>query len=83
MGSLELIVSGAVRVCFSCIYSRFLGFRLAIGATAYSKMTNHSLAGLDDLTCGLSHDPDGPWWQRTPSLWWGEYWVPRGRWIND
>ena len=75
-GSLELssrnIVSGAVRVCFACIYSLFLGFGLAIGATAYSKLTNHSLAGSDDLTCGLSHDPHGPWWQRTPSLWWGK-----------
>ncbi len=76
MGSLELssrnIVSGAVRVCFSCIYSLFLGFGLAIGATAYSKLTNRSLAGSDDLSCGLSHDPNGPWWQRTPPLWWGE-----------
>ncbi|KAI0708738.1 hypothetical protein C8T65DRAFT_779756 [Cerioporus squamosus] len=80
MGSLELssrnIVSGAVRVCFSCIYSLFLGFGLAIGATAYSKLTNHSLAGTDDLTCGLSHDPAGPWWQRTPSLWWAFLTVP-------
>ncbi|KAL7278313.1 hypothetical protein ACG7TL_008289 [Trametes sanguinea] len=76
-GSLELssrnIVSGAVRVCFSCIYSLFLGFGLAIGATAYSKLSHQTLAGSDDLTCGLSHDPNGPWWQRTPSLWWG--WV--------
>ena len=75
-GSLELssrnIVSGAVRVCFACIYSLFLGFGLAIGATAFSKLTNHSLAGSNDLTCGLSHDPHGPWWQRTPSLWWGK-----------
>ncbi|EIW52517.1 DUF1212-domain-containing protein [Trametes versicolor FP-101664 SS1] len=79
-GSLELssrnIVSGAVRVCFSCIYSLFLGFGLAIGATAYSKISHHSLAGSDDLTCGLSHDPDGPWWQRTPSLWWAFLTVP-------
>lgn len=75
-GSLELssrnIVSGAVRVCFACIYSLFLGFGLAIGATAYSKLADHSLAGSDDLTCGSSHDPNGPWWQRTPPLWWGE-----------
>ncbi|RDX46358.1 DUF1212-domain-containing protein [Lentinus brumalis] len=80
MGSLELssrnIVSGAVRVCFSCIYSLFLGFGLAIGATAYSKLTNRSLAGSDDLSCGLSHDPNGPWWQRTPPLWWAFLTVP-------
>ncbi|KAI0750391.1 hypothetical protein C8Q74DRAFT_1211863 [Fomes fomentarius] len=79
-GSLELssrnIVSGAVRVCFSCIYSLFLGFGLAIGATAYSKLTNHRLAGSDDLTCSVSHDPDGPWWQQTPSLWWAFLSVP-------
>ncbi|KAI0643470.1 DUF1212-domain-containing protein [Trametes meyenii] len=79
-GSLELssrnIVSGAVRVCFSCIYSLFLGFGLAIGATAYSKLTHQSLAGSDDLTCGMSHDPNGPWWQRTPSLWWAFLTVP-------
>ncbi|PIL34619.1 hypothetical protein GSI_03398 [Ganoderma sinense ZZ0214-1] len=79
-GSLELssrnIVSGAVRVCFACIYSLFLGFGLAIGATAFSKLTNHSLAGSNDLTCGLSHDPHGPWWQRTPSLWWAFLTVP-------
>ncbi|KAH9940072.1 uncharacterized protein BXZ73DRAFT_99073 [Epithele typhae] len=79
-GSLELtsrnIVSGAVRVCFACIYSLFLGFGLAIGATAYSKLTNHRLAGSDDLTCGSSHDPDGPWWQRTAPLWWAFLTVP-------
>ncbi|KAH9895599.1 DUF1212-domain-containing protein [Cubamyces lactineus] len=79
-GSLELssrnIVSGAVRVCFSCIYSLFLGFGLAIGATAYSKLTHQTLAGSDDLTCGISHDPHGPWWQRTPSLWWAFLTVP-------
>ncbi|KAI9060774.1 DUF1212-domain-containing protein [Trametes sanguinea] len=79
-GSLELssrnIVSGAVRVCFSCIYSLFLGFGLAIGATAYSKLSHQTLAGSDDLTCGLSHDPNGPWWQRTPSLWWAFLTVP-------
>ena len=67
MGSRELIVSGAVRVCFSCICSLFLGFGLAIGTTAYWKMTNHMLAGSDDLTRGLRHDSDGPRWQGTPS----------------
>ncbi|PCH39674.1 DUF1212-domain-containing protein, partial [Wolfiporia cocos MD-104 SS10] len=79
-GSLELasrnIVSGAVRVCFSIIYSLFLGFGLSIGATAYSKITQHRLAGADDLTCQSSHHPDGPWYQQTPSLWWAFLTVP-------
>ncbi|GBE85956.1 Pheromone-regulated membrane protein [Sparassis crispa] len=80
-GSLELatrnIVSGAVRVCFSFIYSLFLGFGLAIGATAFSKITHQdSLPGENDLTCSRSHNPDGPWWQQTPSLWWAFLTVP-------
>ncbi|KAF9810817.1 hypothetical protein IEO21_06797 [Rhodonia placenta] len=79
-GSLELasrnIVSGAVRVCFSIIYSLFLGFGLSIGATAYSKITHHPLAGANDLTCNNSHDPNGPWYQQTPSLWWAFLTVP-------
>ncbi|KAI0942559.1 hypothetical protein AcW1_003155 [Taiwanofungus camphoratus] len=78
-GSLELssrnIVSGAVRVCFSLIYSLFLGFGLAIGATAYSKLTHHTLRA-DDLTCAYTHNPHGPWYQRTPSLWWAFLTVP-------
>jgi len=79
-GSLELasrnIVSGAVRVCFSIIYSLFLGFGLSIGATVYSKLTHHTLAGTDDLSCQSSHDPSGAWWQRTPSVWWAFLTVP-------
>ncbi|KAI0753996.1 hypothetical protein C8Q80DRAFT_1216283 [Daedaleopsis nitida] len=79
-GSLELssrnIVSGAVRVCYACIYSLFLGFGLAIGATAYTKFTSHRLGGTNDLQCDMSHDPNGPWWQRTPSLWWAFLTVP-------
>lgn len=80
-GSLELatrnIVSGAVRVCFSLIYSLFLGFGLAIGATAFQKMTHRPhLPGSDDLSCTSSHRSDGPWWQKTPSLWWAFLTVP-------
>ncbi|KAH9840878.1 uncharacterized protein C8Q71DRAFT_702019 [Rhodofomes roseus] len=79
-GSLELasrnIVSGAVRVCFSIIYSLFLGFGLSIGATVYSKITHHTLAGTDDLSCQSSHNPTGPWWQQTPSTWWAFLTVP-------
>ncbi|OCH92004.1 DUF1212-domain-containing protein [Obba rivulosa] len=79
-GSLELssrnIVSGAVRVCFSLIYSLFLGFGLAIGATAYTRLTHHRLSGADDISCSVSHNPNGPWWQRTPSVWWAFLTVP-------
>ncbi|KZT05711.1 DUF1212-domain-containing protein [Laetiporus sulphureus 93-53] len=79
-GSLELssrnLVSGAVRVCFSIIYSLFLGFGLSIGATIYSKMTHHTLAGSDDLTCNQSHPAGGPWYQITPSEWWAFLTVP-------
>ncbi|CCM05223.1 uncharacterized protein FIBRA_07433 [Fibroporia radiculosa] len=79
-GSLELasrnIVSGAVRVCFSLIYSLFLGFGLSIGATAYTRITHHTFTAADDLTCNKSHDPNGPWYQRTPSLWWAFLTVP-------
>ena len=66
------LVSGAVRVCFSLIYSLFLGFGLAIGATAYSRLSGHALRGQDDLMCSSTHHPGGPWWQRTPSVKWGE-----------
>lgn len=76
-GSLELsshnIVSGAVRVCFSVIYSLFLGFGLAIGSSAFTKITKHELPGQDDVSCSLSHRSDGPWWQRTPSVTWGTF----------
>ncbi|KAI0338796.1 DUF1212-domain-containing protein [Trametopsis cervina] len=79
-GSLELsshnIVSGAVRVCFSVIYSLFLGFGLAIGSSAFSKISNHPLQNSDDLTCALSHPPGAPWYQQTPSLWWAFLTVP-------
>ncbi|EKM50983.1 uncharacterized protein PHACADRAFT_128612 [Phanerochaete carnosa HHB-10118-sp] len=79
-GSLELsshnIVSGAVRVCFSVIYSLFLGFGLAIGSSAFTKITRHDLPGQDDVSCSLSHRSDGPWWQRTPSVEWAFLTVP-------
>ncbi|KIP04642.1 hypothetical protein PHLGIDRAFT_109285 [Phlebiopsis gigantea 11061_1 CR5-6] len=79
-GSLELsshnIVSGAVRVCFSVIYSLFLGFGLAIGSSAWTKISHHDLPGQDDVSCSLSHRADGPWWQRTPSIKWAFLTVP-------
>ncbi|KAF8495064.1 hypothetical protein JB92DRAFT_2748208 [Gautieria morchelliformis] len=79
-GSLELasrqIISGAVRTCFAVIYSLFLGFGLAMGADVYSRMTGLSVVGPDDFTCGSSHKSDGPWWQRTVSIWWAFLCVP-------
>lgn len=76
LGALELtsrsIVSGAVRLCYAAVYSLFLGFGLAIGAEVYQKMVGRSIVGSQDFSCQMSHDPDGPWWQRTPSLYWGE-----------
>ena len=74
MGSLELssrnIVSGAVRVCFSCIYSLFLGFGLAIGAELYERMVGKKIVGPEDYACAETHS-NAPWYQQTPSLWWG------------
>jgi hypothetical protein len=74
-GSLEIssrnIVSGAVRLCYALMYSLFLGFGLAIGAEVYEKMFTTTVVGPEDYSCGQSHDPFGPWWQRTPSLHFG------------
>ncbi|KAK0459199.1 DUF1212-domain-containing protein [Desarmillaria tabescens] len=73
-GSLELmsrnLVAGSVRMFYAVIYSLFLGFGLSIGAEAYEKITSHSVVGVTDYKCALSHDPEGPWWQRTPSGYW-------------
>ncbi|KAH7919249.1 DUF1212-domain-containing protein [Leucogyrophana mollusca] len=79
-GSLELssrsLVAGAVRLCFALMYSLFLGFGLAIGAELYQKMLGETVIGATDYTCRDSHDPAGPWWQRTPSLYWAFLTVP-------
>ncbi|KAL4061818.1 hypothetical protein V8B97DRAFT_648494 [Scleroderma yunnanense] len=79
-GSLELcsrsLVAGAVRLCFALMYSLFLGFGLAIGAEVYSKLVGKAIVGPTDYACVVSHDPAGPWWQRTPSLWWAFLTVP-------
>jgi hypothetical protein len=76
VGALELtsrsIVSGAVRLCFAMVYSLFLGFGLAIGSEVYQKMTGKTIVGSQDYSCALSHNPNGPWWQKTPRLHWGE-----------
>ncbi|KAJ7745266.1 DUF1212-domain-containing protein [Mycena olivaceomarginata] len=75
-GSLEImsrnIVAGSVRMCYAVVYSLFLGFGLAIGAEAYEKITSKTIIGSTDYSCSISHDAHGPWYQRTPSLYWGE-----------
>jgi hypothetical protein len=58
------------------MYSLFLGFGLAIGAELYQTMLSKPLLGGTDYMCTSSHDPEGGWWQRTPSLWWAFLTVP-------
>ncbi|KAJ7279399.1 hypothetical protein C8J57DRAFT_1058947 [Mycena rebaudengoi] len=80
VGSLEVIsrniVAGSVRMCYAVVYSLSLGFGLAMGAEAYEKIVGRSIVGPTDYTCSLSHDADGPWYQRTPSLSWTFLTVP-------
>ncbi|OAX39469.1 DUF1212-domain-containing protein [Rhizopogon vinicolor AM-OR11-026] len=79
-GSLELssrsLVAGSVRLCYALMYSLFLGFGLSIGAELYQTVGGHGIYGATDYSCGESHSSDGPWWQRTPSLWWAFLTVP-------
>ncbi|KAJ7860246.1 hypothetical protein B0H14DRAFT_3624004 [Mycena olivaceomarginata] len=79
-GSLEImsrnIVAGSVRMCYAVVYSLFLGFGLAIGAEAYEKITSKTIIGSTDYSCSISHDAHGPWYQRTPSLYWAFLTVP-------
>ncbi|KAJ7607797.1 hypothetical protein DFH06DRAFT_213696 [Mycena polygramma] len=65
-----------VRMCYAVVDSLFLGFGLAIGTEAYEKMTGKSIVGSTDYACSVSHDAGGPWWQRTPSLYWAFLTVP-------
>jgi hypothetical protein len=80
-GSLELasrnIISGAVRICYSLIYSLFLGFGLSMGAEIFTTMTKQSVFGSDNYTCEFSHGSgEGAWWQKTVSPWWFFLGVP-------
>ncbi|CAE6542804.1 unnamed protein product [Rhizoctonia solani] len=79
-GSLELasrsIISGSVRLCYSIIYSIFLGFGLSIGAELFHAVSNQRVWGADDYTCSRVHDPNGPWWQRTAGPYWAFLCVP-------
>lgn len=51
------------------------GFGLAIGSSAFSKISKHPLRNSDDLMCTLSHPAGAPWYQQTPSLWWGKFFL--------
>ncbi|KDQ28417.1 hypothetical protein PLEOSDRAFT_1077263 [Pleurotus ostreatus PC15] len=79
-GALELmsrnIVAGSVRLCYAVMYSLFLGFGLAIGAEAYQTITDNRIVGAEDYTCVQSHDPEGMWYQQTPSIYWAFLSVP-------
>ncbi|KAF9473132.1 DUF1212-domain-containing protein [Pholiota conissans] len=79
-GALELmsrhIIAGSVRLCFSVVYALFLGFGFAIGAELFELFTGHNVFGAEDYTCSLTHHPDGPWYQRTPSKLWAFLTVP-------
>ncbi|KAJ7666826.1 hypothetical protein DFH06DRAFT_1126880 [Mycena polygramma] len=50
--------------------------RLGLRAEAYEKMTGKTIVGSTDYACSVSHDAGGPWWQRTPSLYWAFLTVP-------
>ncbi|CAA7264465.1 unnamed protein product [Cyclocybe aegerita] len=80
IGALELmsrnIISGSVRLCFAIVYALFLGFGFTIGAELYELLTSHEVYGAEDYACSLSHRPDGPWYQRTPSQYWAFLTVP-------
>ncbi|KAF8597700.1 DUF1212-domain-containing protein [Ceratobasidium sp. AG-I] len=79
-GSLELasrsIISGSVRLCYSIIYSIFLGFGLSIGAEVFHAVSGQRVLGASDYTCSSVHDPNGPWWQKDPSPYWAFLCVP-------
>ncbi|QRW10061.1 pheromone-regulated membrane protein [Ceratobasidium sp. AG-Ba] len=79
-GSLELasrsIVSGSVRLCYSIIYSIFLGFGLSIGAEIFHAISGQRVLGASDYTCATIHKADGPWWQRNASPYWAFLCVP-------
>ncbi|KDR66937.1 hypothetical protein GALMADRAFT_258828 [Galerina marginata CBS 339.88] len=79
-GALELmtrnIIPGSVRLLFSIVYALFLGFGFSIGGELFELFTSHQVYGADDFSCSLTHDPSGPWYQRTPSTWWAFLTVP-------
>ncbi|KDN36610.1 hypothetical protein RSAG8_10713, partial [Rhizoctonia solani AG-8 WAC10335] len=70
------IISGSVRLCYSIIYSIFLGFGLSIGAELFHAVSKQRVWGADDYTCSHVHDPNGPWWQKTAGPYWAFLCVP-------
>lgn len=79
-GSLEVmsrrIISGSTRILFAIMYALFLGFGFAIGAACFEKFTRTKVFGAEDYSCTLTHHPNGPWYQRTPSQFWAFLTVP-------
>lgn len=67
------IVAGSVRLCYAVVYAIFLGFGLAIGNRAFEKIYGTAVFAPEDYTCDLTHISNGPWYQRTPSKFWGMY----------
>jgi hypothetical protein len=64
------IVSGSIRLCYAVVYALFLGFGFAYGADIYQRMSSTQIYGTEDYLCTASHDPNGPWYQRTPGPFW-------------
>lgn len=52
--------------------SLFLGFGLAIGAEIYHQISGKTVVNASDFVCGYTHNATGPWYQRTPSSYWGK-----------
>jgi hypothetical protein len=65
------IVAGSVRLCYAVVYAIFLGFGLAMGNQAFEKITRTTVFGPEDFTCSMTHNINGPWYQKTPSKFWG------------
>ena len=55
------------------MYALFLGFGLAMGANVYESVSGKGIIGPEDYSCSVSHPVGAPWWQRTASNWYGEY----------
>ncbi|GAA5875113.1 hypothetical protein JCM16303_005013 [Sporobolomyces ruberrimus] len=71
-GSLELanrsIISGAVRVTYSILYSLFLGFGLSLGSEIYTRGANETIRNSNDYTCKALR-LNAPWYRATIPQW--------------
>ncbi|GAA6010558.1 hypothetical protein JCM11491_002968 [Sporobolomyces phaffii] len=71
-GSLELanrsIISGAVRVTYSILYSLFLGFGLSLGSEIYTRGANETIRNSTDYTCRALRE-NAPWYRATIPQW--------------